>query len=91
MNNLKSITYNCKQATFLIEKKQLTTLSLKERVELSFHLTGCAVCRLYQRQSIFITRLTKDIFSSTAQKNDVLTDDFKAKLQETIEHELDKK
>ncbi|MDN3585964.1 hypothetical protein QWY86_04750 [Pedobacter aquatilis] len=91
MNKLKAIAYNCKQATFLIEKKQLATLTVREKLELKIHLTGCAVCKLYEQQSIFITRLTKHIFNNKANRSYKLTDDFKETLQKNIEKELDKK
>ncbi len=91
MNKLKAIAYNCKKATFLIEKKQLVPLSLKENLELKIHLTGCTVCVLYEQQSVFITRLTRHIFNNSSNTSYTLSDDFKEKMQETIEKELDKK
>ncbi|WP_231465424.1 MULTISPECIES: hypothetical protein [unclassified Pedobacter] len=91
MNKLKAIAYNCKQATFLIEKKQLMPLSLREKMELKIHLTGCVVCKLYEQQSIFITKLTRHIFINSDNTDYKLSDDFKKQLQKTIERELDKK
>lgn len=91
MNKLKAIAYNCKQATFLIEKKQLMPLSLREKLELKIHLTGCGVCKLYDQQSIFISKLTRHIFKNNTNTSYKLADDFKEKLQKTIEKELDKK
>ena len=91
MNKLKAIAYNCKQATFLIEKKQLMPLSLKEKMELKIHLTGCAVCKFYEQQSIFITKLTKHIFNNNENTAYKLSDDLKQQLQETIEKKLDEK
>lgn len=90
MNRLKRIQYNCKQATFLIEKKHIQGLNMKERVELRIHLTTCSICRIYQRQSKVINLMVHQLFQST-QKTDVhLDDDYKKELQERIEEELNK-
>jgi hypothetical protein len=90
MNELKNIIYNCRKATFLIEKKQLTVLTLREKVELRIHLTGCSFCRLFQKQSIGINRMVQELFNSTAHQEIKLDDDYKKKLQERIEEQLDK-
>ncbi|MBB5621650.1 hypothetical protein HDE69_002713 [Pedobacter cryoconitis] len=88
MNELKDIIYNCRKATFLIEKKQLTALTFKERVELRIHLTGCSFCRLFQKQSIGINKMVYELFHSAADREIRLDDDYKKKLQERIEEKL---
>lgn len=90
MNELKNIIYNCRKATFLIEKKQLTVLTLREKVELRIHLTGCSFCRLFQKQSIGINIMVKELFHSAKNQEIRLDDDYKKKLQEHIEEQLDK-
>jgi hypothetical protein len=90
MNKLKAIIYNCRQATFLIEKKQLTSLTLRERLELSIHLTGCSVCRLFQRQSILINRLVQRLFHTPAPAETKLDEYFKKELQQRIDEKLGK-
>lgn len=59
MPTLKQIAYNCKKATFLIEKKQEKRLSVSEYLQLRYHLTGCSVCRLYRQQSEMINRVLR--------------------------------
>lgn len=88
MSNLKQIAYNCKQATFLIEKKQITKLSWTEKFELRFHLAGCSVCKRYEKQSIFITQLAMKLFLIREEPALKLDDGFKKQLQQRIEKEL---
>lgn len=90
MNELKNVIYNCRQATFLIEKKQLTELTLREKIELRIHLTGCSFCRLFQKQSIGINKMVYDLFHSAAKREIRLDDDYKKKLQQSIEEKLNK-
>jgi len=83
---LKKIIYNCKQATFLIEKKTLGKISAAEALQLKIHLAGCSVCRTFQQQSILINHL----FTSFEPEEPTLDNDFKINLQQRIEKELNK-
>jgi hypothetical protein len=83
---LKNIIYNCKQATFLIEKRSLGKITAAEAFQLQVHLRGCSVCKIYQRQSLLINRLFID-FPTTMLK---LDDSFKSSLQEQIKTEMNK-
>lgn len=87
-NEIKKIAYNCKQATFLIEKKQLATLTLREKLELKIHLAGCSVCRTFQQQSIVINQMVKGLFHSSQPEEIKLDETFKNELQERIEKKL---
>jgi hypothetical protein len=90
MSYLKKIIYNCKQATYLIEKKSIKRLSLREAVELRIHLFGCSFCRIFNKQSHVINNMVKELFKSAMQPNPRLDDNFKKELQERIEEELNK-
>ena len=81
---IRKILYNCRHATFLIEKKQHTSLTMRERLELAIHLAGCSVCRLFQRQSRLIDRMMRGLFHSAKGQEKNLSDDFKKELQEKI-------
>jgi hypothetical protein len=85
---LKKIAYNCRKATFLIEKKQLAPITLREKLELRIHLAGCSVCRIFEQQSSVINQMVKELFQSASEGNLRLDDDFKRDLQEKIEGEL---
>ncbi len=63
MATLKEIAYDCRKASYLIEKKQFGNISIKERLQLKYHLTGCSVCRLYQQQSVYISDILHQAFA----------------------------
>ncbi len=88
MKKVKNIIYTCKQATFLIEKKQITRLTIREKLELKLHLAGCSVCKLFQRQSIMINRQIKNHFHLPSREDHTLDDEYKKTLQEQIEEKL---
>jgi hypothetical protein len=90
MSVIKKIIYNCRHATYLIEKRQHTTLTLKERLHLVIHLSGCSVCRLFQRQSRMINRLVRGLFHAADPEHRKLDDRFKREMQERINERLTK-
>ena len=90
MNHLKKIIYNCKQATYLIEKKSIKRLSFHEIIELRIHLFGCSFCRIYSKQSRVINDMVQELFRSSMQSGYRLNDDFKKELQQRIEDGLNK-
>ena len=90
MSYLKRIIYNCKQATFLIEKKEIALLTFRETVELRIHLYGCSFCRIYKKQSRVINEMVQQLFRSSLQQPVKLDDAFKKDLQQRIEQELNK-
>ncbi|GAC1313265.1 MAG: hypothetical protein NVSMB24_36300 [Mucilaginibacter sp.] len=90
MSNLNKILNNCKQATFLIEKKSIRRLGFRETIELRIHLFGCSFCKLYGKQSHVINNMVRQLFHSTTQLNIRLDENFKRELQERIETELNK-
>lgn len=88
--SIKGIVYNCKQATFLIEKRQVTRLSIKENAELFIHLMGCKFCRLYKRQSIEINHMVHKLFQQSSKNENRLDDTYKKQLQDLIDEERNK-
>jgi hypothetical protein len=89
MSPLKKIIYNCKQATFLIEKKEQGGISFRQEIELRIHLMGCSMCQLYGKQSRMINSMVRQLFKQS-QTSYRLNDDFKQQLQNRIEDELNK-
>lgn len=87
--SLKKIAYNCHKATFLIEKKKIGKISVKEQLELKYHLAGCSVCRLFEKQSMLIDLIVKRHFSEDA-KTFKLSSTLKKELSKKIEEELKK-
>lgn len=90
MSQLKKIIYNCKQATFLIEKKLIYKLTFREGIELRIHLYGCSVCKLFDKQSHMLNAMVKQLFSNSTHTETRLDDNFKQDLQNLIEEELNK-
>ena len=90
MSYLKKIIYNCKQATFLIDKRAIKPLTLRERIELRIHLYGCSFCRIYKKQSRIINEMVQELFRSSKEPNVKLDEGFKKELQDRIEEELNK-
>lgn len=78
------IAYNCRKATFLIEKKQELELTTRENMELKLHLAGCYICRIYEQQSILINSLMTSLFKGS-QHDIKLDDTFKKDLQKRID------
>ncbi|WP_412465424.1 hypothetical protein [Pedobacter sp. KLB.chiD] len=77
---------NCKQATFLTEKKIVGNITPVERLQLHIHLVGCGLCRIYQQQSILINK----VFTNFGNNDFKLDDDFKKRLNEKIKMEINK-
>jgi len=90
MGPLKKIIYNCKKATFLIDKKLVGKISFREHIELHIHLIGCGVCKLYNKQSKKINEMVRQFFKSAMNQEIKLDDNFKQELQQRIEKELNK-
>jgi len=88
MGTIKKIQYNCREATYLIEKRQHKNLTWKERIHLIIHLAGCSVCRLFLRQSHQINRLMRDVFHRSANTPHSLDEKFKQEMQDKINQKL---
>ena len=88
MGVIKKIQYDCRHATYLIEKRQHTSLTIKERMQLTIHLSGCSVCRMFQRQSRWINRMLRSVFHSARGEENRLSDEFKQELQQKIDERL---
>jgi hypothetical protein len=87
---ITKIAYNCKKATYLIEKQQSGKITLREKFELELHLTGCEVCRIFQKQSSLINRFVKSLIQPERQGLK-LEEGFKKVLQKRINEKLEKK
>ncbi|RYY53624.1 MAG: hypothetical protein EOO09_17340 [Chitinophagaceae bacterium] len=90
MPSLKALAYDCRHATRLIEKKQYEGISLRHNLQLKYHLSGCASCRLYHQQSLLISRVMKDMVNGAGVKAAGLTDADKETMQASIETQMRK-
>ena len=90
MNGIKKIRYNCRKVTFLIEKKLIGRITLRERLELKIHQAGCSICKTFEQQSIIINKMVSNLFHTTHRHEWKLDEKFKKELQEHIEEQLGK-
>jgi hypothetical protein len=88
--DLEKIAYNCRKATFLIEKKQGETLTAQEKLELKLHLAGCYICRVYEQQSLLINDLVKHLFKPGKTTEIKLDEQYKEQLKKRIAKEIHK-
>ena len=86
---LKKIAYNCRKATFLIEKQQIAEITVREKLELKIHLAGCSICVTFMQQSAVINQAVKKLFQPDRAKLK-LDKGFKQQLQKRIEDQLDR-
>lgn len=91
MSKRRRIATNCEKATFLIEKKQFHSISLRDSVELQIHLAVCATCRIYQKQSNIINKISKKFLTDAGQSPAKLDGNFKHELQEKINKRIEEK
>lgn len=81
------IISNCKKATFLIEKKQIRGITMREEMALQLHLACCSLCRVYETQSIMINQMVHELQFIQITG---LDDDLKKEMQTQIIANLEK-
>jgi len=86
--DLEKIAYNCRKATYLIEKKQCEILTGREKLELKIHLAGCYICRVYEQQSILISSMVRNLMNAEHPAVIGLDDNYKKILKQKINHKL---
>ena len=86
--DLEKIAYNCRQATYLIEKKQGEELTNREKLELKIHLAGCYICRIYEQQSLLISALVTNLLKTETPTDIRLDDDYKDQLKKKIDKKI---
>ena len=83
---MKFLMLSCLKTTELVEKKNFSGLSLKEKVQLSIHKRMCGACAEYEKQSKFIDNFMKrhihniDDAGIPQSQNDELKEKIKSKL-----------
>lgn len=88
MNDLKALIYNCRRATFLVDKKLYSKITFKEEIELRIHLIGCDACKLYIKQSQKINMMLIAYFKPPVNQQITLDDAFKERLHLQINDSL---
>ena len=75
---------SCKKTTELIDKKFLTSLSIKERIQLYFHKSMCKTCSSYEHQSKFIDSAVSKLFQSKPKIDTKTSNERKQKIIDKI-------
>lgn len=89
MNWLKNTLFNCREATYLIEKKTDEKITLKQALQLRLHLLGCGMCKLYKRQSAAMQKIIRDMMAEMNENGHTnLSDETKNGLQNEINNKL---
>jgi hypothetical protein len=52
-----SLMISCLKATELIEKKNFSRLSVREKMKLAFHKSMCSACAAYEKQSQLLDKI----------------------------------
>jgi hypothetical protein len=60
---MRMLLRTCKKSTELIDKKMLTSLTLKEKIQLEAHKAMCVTCNAYEHQSKLIDSLLGQWFA----------------------------
>lgn len=79
---------SCKKTTELIDKKFLTSLSVKERLQLYFHKSMCKTCASYEHQSKFIDNAVSKLFRGKSKINTNSSKERKRKIIDKINKSL---
>ncbi len=80
----KYLRITCKEASFLISKRQEISLTWAERIRLRFHLSICGPCTRFAKQVALLEASLADYFKSPNQKPQQFSPDKKAALEKLI-------
>lgn len=75
---------NCKQASFLISKKQEDGISLWQKAQLKIHLAKCTACVLFKKQTDFLVNYLSKI-NKANNFNTPLSDNKKDQLKQQLQ------
>ncbi len=91
MSLIHKILLNCKDATYLVSKKQETKISFVENIQLSLHLLVCKVCLFFSKQTNFLHQHLIKLNSESCEHHYLQLDETKkAALQLQLDTESEK-
>ena len=73
----KYVMVNCRDATFLMAKKEERKISFSERIKLRIHTSFCSVCKKFEKQTLQIRKESRHLHSE-------------AKLSATVKAEIER-
>lgn len=71
---------SCKDITLLIEKGKITKLSLKDKMQVKFHLAMCKLCRNFAVDSDFLDKILSRLKPSSLKLTSVEKEKLKSSL-----------
>ncbi len=81
---MDTMVNSCKKTTELIDKKSITSLSIKEKMQLSFHTSMCKTRKSYEHQSKFLDKAVSKLFRGTSKITTDSSEERKRKIIEKI-------
>lgn len=76
---------SCKEATYLASKREDKSLSWRESLRLIVHYKLCAICAVFEKQSIFIGKQARKLEAHNQDAQ--LPNDVKVKVSTMISNE----
>jgi len=76
---MKMFMINCKDATFLISKREEGKIALYERFHLFLHLLMCKFCKLFLKQTEYLSKQFHNYSSSS-----ILSSEDKEQLKKSL-------
>ncbi len=78
---------SCKKATELIEKRSVTGLSLREKLQLKMHTSMCSACQAYEGQSKTMDHALEEFTRTREEPGIALSDEARARILNKLEKE----
>lgn len=85
MSVLYILKMNCREATYLHEKKKEGKLSATEKIALNIHLLYCRMCALFYKQ---MDGMGKCVHHSHHKAKATMPDEAKLKIQRALDNEM---
>lgn len=77
---IKYLMISCKEATFLMAKKEEGKLTLVERLKLSVHTSMCSICKNFEEQTAHIAKESRHVLADES-----LSEEAKENIEKTLE------
>lgn len=78
---MKQLILSCKKATWLISLKEEGKLSFIQRIQLRMHLAVCSMCKLFEKQTLFISKNARHLHEHS---HTPLSSDSKERMSKVI-------
>ena len=72
---------SCQKASYIIEKRNVSKLSLIEKFQLKFHLAFCKLCQRYENDSRIIGKILRALENQNHKLSATQKEEIKTKLQ----------